>query len=603
MNTEISVHKQSVRDLLRGGKEYLFVIPEYQRPYNWSEDEIETLFDDLWNFSINKENENKTYFLGSIVSYRKEEQKEQEIIDGQQRITSLFLLLRAIYTKLTASEEKTKEENNFIKEIEPTIWITDKYTGEVNYEEILLRSEVINDDGNAILKNILKTGKVDENANDNYSKNYLKLLDLYEKHSKEEPMKIYNFIFTVLNQAIILPISAGDEDTALTIFSTLNDTGLPLSDSDIFKARIYSYISKNNKSKLSDFIDKWKELENGTASVEQNIQSLFYSYMFFLRAKDNDEATTTPGLRKYYLDKNSINQRLYKEDILDDLEDILNFWRVAINREQIDEMGWTNNYEILKILECLKAYPNEFWKYPVIIFYLKYKNSENFEEVFLKFLRRFCAFITITYLRTPTVNAVKGDILKINTKIINSNSPEFNKLEFDSEEFKNILKTPHIKIVRMLLLIIAYADEEQKKLMPNKWEIEHIFPQKWHDNYITGFSDEVIKEKIEHLGNKIPFEKKLNIEASNGYFGEKKKKYKESKISITKEMAKSSFQDWGLNNIEARDNEVAEILKSQFKDWIEKYDSIIDVGLGKNNIDEETRKMIETLKSKGYSIN
>ena len=155
----------------------------------------------------------------------------------------------------------------------------------------------------------------------------------------------------------------------------------------------------------------------------------------------------------------------------------------------------------------------------------------------------------------------------------------------------------------MLLLIIAYADEEQKKLMPNKWEIEHIFPQKWHDNYITGFSDEVIKEKIEHLGNKIPFEKKLNIEASNGYFGEKKKKYKESKISITKEMAKSSFQDWGLNNIEARDNEVAEILKSQFKDWIEKYDSIIDVGLGKNNIDEETRKMIETLKSKGYSIN
>ena len=143
MATEISVNKQSVKDLLSSGKEKNFVIPEYQRPYAWTDEQIETLFDDLWNFTSNKGNDSQTtYFLGSIVSY--DNQKgEQEIIDGQQRITSLFLLLRAIYTKLVSIPERTKEANNFIQQIEPAIWKTDNLTGEVNYSEILLKSNVI----------------------------------------------------------------------------------------------------------------------------------------------------------------------------------------------------------------------------------------------------------------------------------------------------------------------------------------------------------------------------------------------------------------------------------------------------------------------------
>ena len=80
--------------------------------------------------------------MGHHLSY--DNQKgEQEIIDGQQRITSLFLLLRAIYTKLVSIPERTKEANNFIQQIEPAIWKTDNLTGEVNYSEILLKSNVI----------------------------------------------------------------------------------------------------------------------------------------------------------------------------------------------------------------------------------------------------------------------------------------------------------------------------------------------------------------------------------------------------------------------------------------------------------------------------
>lgn len=116
MPTTIEVNKQSVEALLGSGKSKPFVIPEYQRPYAWTDEQVETLFEDLWDFTATSGGTEResSYFLGSVVSYENED-GEQEIIDGQQRITSLFLLLRAIYTKLVATpaSERTAEANNF----------------------------------------------------------------------------------------------------------------------------------------------------------------------------------------------------------------------------------------------------------------------------------------------------------------------------------------------------------------------------------------------------------------------------------------------------------------------------------------------------------
>jgi uncharacterized protein with ParB-like and HNH nuclease domain len=141
MPTTIEVNKQSVETLLGSGKKKHFVITEYQRPYAWTDEQVETLFEDLWEFTTTSggTEQDGTYFLGSVVAYENEN-GEQEIIDGQQRITSLFLLLRAIYTKLvkTPENERTAQAINFIGKIEPAIWRTDKLTGTVDYEDILL---------------------------------------------------------------------------------------------------------------------------------------------------------------------------------------------------------------------------------------------------------------------------------------------------------------------------------------------------------------------------------------------------------------------------------------------------------------------------------
>lgn len=106
--TSLRVSSCTVFDFIKTGERNKFVIPDYQRPYSWEEEQVETLFNDIWNFTIeNIGRKDSSYFLGSIVSFVNTD-GENEIIDGQQRITTLFLLLRAIYKKLETSETNTE---------------------------------------------------------------------------------------------------------------------------------------------------------------------------------------------------------------------------------------------------------------------------------------------------------------------------------------------------------------------------------------------------------------------------------------------------------------------------------------------------------------
>lgn len=567
MPTTIEVNKQSVETLLGSGRVKPFVIPEYQRSYAWTDEQIETLFEDLWEFTANSGGTERdgSYFLGSVVAYENED-GEQEIIDGQQRITSLFLLLRAIYTKLidTPVSERTAEANNFIGKIEPAIWRTNKLTGTVDYKNILLISRVVNNEGNEILRTILETGKADENAKDNYSKNYRHFQKMFDKHSTENPLMVYQFIYALLNQAILLPITADTQDTALTIFSTLNDRGLPLSDADIFKAKIYNQLDADNK-KL--FIDCWKALDEQATEANESIQQLFYYNMFYLRALEQDTKTTTPGLRKYYAANKF--ERLYRSELIDNLFVILNLWKVINKDEFIEDEAWSSNIQIKQALDILTSYPNEFWKYPVVIYYVSYRKEADFEMKFALFLNKLLAELMTKYILVPTINAVKQDILKLNSAIITSSTPKFDFKELDISQFEARIQNPNRNVVRMLLKTLAY--EQQDTLLPSKWEIEHIFPQKWQTNYFSDVPDRIIKEKIEHIGNKLPFEKKLNIIAGNGYFSKKKKEYIASKIKITYAIGSSDIQEWDMDSIIKRDIRVSDSIIAIIKKWNDKY--------------------------------
>lgn len=599
----INVNKQTVLQLLTSGQEVPFVIPEYQRPYSWGEDEICTLFDDLWNFSIErgKEDGAKSYFLGCVVSYH--ENSERQIIDGQQRITSLFLLLRAIFARLESEDAKTDEAIHFMGEIKPALWKRNEKTGKEDRTKMLLTSEVVTDSGNEILRGILETGKTKENASDNYSKNYNKFMELYLDKSQSNPLQIFDFILAVLNYTILLPIDADDQETALTIFNTLNNRGLPLSDADIFKSYIYKYLSEADKK---TFIQKWKELEADSAEVAESVQSLFYYHMFYLRAQEKDVKTTTPGVRKFYLEKGKNRLTI---DVIDELAKNLHLWEVINGRKEIDE-PWSKNMEIRKILDILSSYTNEFWKYPVSIFYMQYKDKENFEELFIKFLRKFCVLLLTRFLEQPTVSAVKGDILKLNSQIIETEHPIFNagfdvkkavdeyEAQVEERRTDGLIIAPQRRVERMLLKLLAYMSEDQKDLLPAVWEIEHIFPQTWDSKYFDLDEDDT-NEKLEHLGNKLPLEKKLNISASNNYFITKKDKYKQSKIALCTKLGNSSLTSWTPDNIVENDAKIATQVKQHFDKWINDYELSSEVDPNHVSPTPEELAIIEDFRKRG----
>ena len=404
---------------------------------------------------------------------------------------------------------------------------------------------------------------------------------------------IYQFIYALLNQAILLPITTDTQDTALTIFSTLNDRGLPLSDADIFKAKIYNQLDSDKKK---EFIDRWKELDEQAVAANESIQQLFYYNMFYLRALERDYKTTAPGVRKYYAANKF--ERLYCSDLIDTLFTILNLWKVVNRREEVENEPWSWNIKIKQSLDILSSYPNEYWKYPVVIYYICYRNETNFETRFELFLNKLLMELLTKYLLIPTINAVRQDILKLNVAIVSSDMPEFNFKEIDTRTIEENIQNPNRNVVRMLLKIIAY--EQQEELLPERWEIEHIFPQKWQTNYFDEVPDNIIKEQIEHIGNKLPIEKKLNITAGNGYFEKKKKEYLKSKIIVSKTMGETEAAEWNMESIMKRDVRIADIIMKKLLKWNANYMQFYSDELIEDKPTEEDLARIAEFRKKGW---
>ena len=316
--------------------------------------------------------------------------------------------------------------------------------------------------------------------------------------------------------------------------------------------------------------------------------------MFYLRAVDGDTSSTTPGVRKYYLEKGK--DRLDK-GVLNGLEQILMLWKVINCNHDIPEEHWDNNPKIRKALDTLTSYPNEYWKYPVVIYYLSHRINSDFEEAFLLFLNKLIGVLMTRFIVTPTINAVKVDIMKLNAKIVQNMHPEFDFKPMDMSSLKEHIIQPHRNIIRMLLKCYAYA--HQDALLPDNWQIEHILPQKWQVTFFTEQSEDYINEMIEHIGNKTPFERKLNIQASNGYFASKKQHYSKSEIEVTKSLIININCDWSLNHIENRDEIIVNDIKELLSQFDEAYNKSVHKDADKEPSAEELA-LIEKFKNNGW---
>ncbi len=346
----------------------------------------------------------------------------------------------------------------------------------------------------------------------------------------------------------MFPIECDNIDTGLTIFSTLNDRGLPLSDSDIFKAQIYK--TKITNEDKNNFTIKWKELSEIAEDSDISLDEIFRFYTHIIRARNGDKSKEI-GLRKFY-SQNNYNL-LRSDTIVDDLIDLANFWYIINTRRTHYNDRKILNFDSQKYLHCLQTYPNDFWKYIVSVYYYFRKEQNNFVTEFSNFLKKLTAFLFAKFIQKPTSNAIKDDIFQGCVDIFRGENLNFHF--YLDDDFKNLIRNSNSsKISKSLLLLYAYLNENQNTLIPAKFEIEHILPRIWQNANYNGWNEEDAREYIEKYGNKVVIEKKLNIQAGNEYFGRKKEKYRNSNIAEVKELSNYNRNDWSKDDIEEREN-------------------------------------------------
>ena len=560
---ELHVSKKSISKLLSEMQNRKFIIPDFQRPYKWNVEKCETLWNDIENFTVTDAKQGSDYFLGTIVSYINDD-KNQEIIDGQQRITSFFLLLRAFFRKL---EDMIDDEDvvGLKNQLAPCIWDINPISQKVSDKtKIHIESLVATEEDNETFHKILESGQSSVKAIDNYSVNYRFFKKQCDEYAETNPMQWKELCITILQKCIILPIECDTPETALTIFSTLNDRGLPLADSDIFKAQIYKNLETEAKRK--EFTTTWKELTQICKQARTSIDDNFRYYTHVLRAKSGIK-TKEIGLRNFYgEDKYS---RLKDESLIADIMALANFWRyINVNVEPEEEVNYVISDEARKYLHCLSCYPNEFWKYPTSVFFLKNQDSETFDADFCKMLQELIAFLFAKFIDAPSVNAIKDDIYSSCISVQNKNELQYRIALNEELLMQKIEEHASSRISRALLLLDAYLNPNQAELIPETFDIEHIFPKKWQENNYFGWDRENADLYLDRFGNKVAFEKKLNISAGNGYFGVKKSKYSLSRIASVIDLSNYHKNDWVKEDIEARENNFKNNLLGFFKEQL-----------------------------------
>jgi uncharacterized protein with ParB-like and HNH nuclease domain len=557
---ELNVSKKTIGKLLSEMQNKKFIIPDFQRPYKWEKEKCETLWNDIINFFEN-DPADTDYFLGTIVTAENKE-NNPEVIDGQQRLTSFFLLLRAFYKKL---EAMSVDENvlGLKMQVGPCLWDVDAVSKRVNdFTKIHIFSDVATDDDNETFHKILQNGVTEAAKEDNYSINYAFFKNACDNYARDKPTKWYDLCVAILDRCIILPIACNTQETALTIFSTLNDRGLPLADSDIFKAQLYKFHESQTDRKA--FTETWKELTEVCRKGNITIDDVFRFYSHVLRAKAKDK-TKEIGLRKYYAGTGNYS-RLKQSGVMDDIMSLANFWYyVNTNNEPDSEDGYTISIETRKFLHILSHYANEFWRYATSVFFLKNKTNQTFDNDLREFLNKLLAFLFAKFIEAPTVNAIKDDIYNVCISI--QDGLAFDRsFNLDENKFRErIDEQASSRLMRPLLLLDAYLDKNQNDLIPATFDIEHIFPKKWQEANYNGWEEKDAQVYLDRFGNKIVFEKKLNIQAGNGYFGKKKEKYKTSKITVVLELSNYPSNDWTKDDIEKREGEFKDRLMTYFK--------------------------------------
>lgn len=603
---KIETHKYSIEEAFR---ECFYIVPDYQREYVWTDKEVQQLLEDI-NEQIDVAT-NREYFIGTILVSPIEQKNHYEVIDGQQRLTTLFLLLCAL-KELFHGELQCETISGLIstsytsKEGETctSLKLEPRYE---NAAEVMTRIVKLNTDPQNTRTGIQAVGITTFGSLENLVNAYGTLYR-YLKDNYDDPAKLKKYWGYLANYVVFIQIST-DVSSALKIFETINERGVGLNPMDLLKNLLFTHVNADEFTRLKD---EWKRI---TKPLEEKKEKPLRFLRYYLMANykiENDRRDAVVREDEIYdwLTKkdnaktcNYVDQPfVFVRKIFRNAEHYLAF-----------AAGVGNDGQSNIAMDNLKRLTGGAFSLHYVLLLAVSNFPKPLFDHFVGQLESFLFYYIFT--KTPTrdlernfslwadeLRAISaGDDLRTQKDQLNifindrflKNMLEKNVELSDALKRYSLFSMQRYRTQYLLAKLTQFVDMAYKGLKVagslNEYqglEIEHILPNNPKDDLRADYRQKNPKadydEYKNRLGNLTLLEKPINIVASNDFFNNKKAAYKKCKYYLTSSIAEltevgknssisrinsklASFSTWTAIDIDKRQGLLIDLSKEIWK--------------------------------------
>ncbi|MFD0863054.1 DUF262 domain-containing protein [Sungkyunkwania multivorans] len=571
----INANKEKLQSFYQGNLQY--EIPFFQRAYVWSEENWTIFWEHLLSeLEAYEKGDNSEHFIGTIITKQKESRNLSEnvveLIDGQQRLTTISIFLKAL------ADTVSGELPNLKNSLENLLWFEDSY-GKRHYRMRHSRIDA---------PNFLKAMETPETITDEDSSSILQAYSYFLKRLKDiNDQKREKLKQVLLHKIPVISMLLDKNDDEQEIFDTINSLGVRLTIGELLKNYMFkesSLIELYDSKWLAIFendeeqVDYWSTERSSGRVKRDNMELLLYCFLI-IETKKEIRLDRLFKEYKLYLKDKTVEE---KKDFLLRLSNLANIYSKMPQEKELVEIKFSDSekrfFHLLENLEITTIFP--------LVLYL-YKNITDQQDLLKAFallesylaLRQICKFTTKNYnnLFIQIIRALEKPIDKEGPTSVDISSTHLREILASFTEFGNRFPTEleikeafkgsvlSNKQAGELLFIIALKDldseySDSKTLSSKSFSVEHMMPKKWEENWGEPDFDELAKykrkQKLLTLGNLTLITKNLNSKLRNQAWEDKKKTLKEySSLKMT--TAFLDKEQWNEDTIEERANLLA----------------------------------------------
>jgi len=538
-----------------------YVIPSYQRPYAWTPIQAGELFSDLHDFYC-KEDKDDTYFLGSIVLIKDEGKPHAEVIDGQQRLTTLTILLAALTHRASgqirdAFHRYLCEPGNVLEGLaqKPRLTLRERdraffkrYVQDVAFDELLA----------------LDPAQLENESQRNIQANARLFLQRLESAFGADVQTATQFGGFLVQRCFLVAVSTPSQQSAFRVFSVLNSRGLDLLPTDIIKSDV---IGKVKPALRDEYNDTWEELEvetgrDGFAEVFGHIRMIY--------AKDKARRALLEEFRERVIAKVPSAEDLVTQVI----EPYVQAYLVAKHAQYVST---SNAAEINALLRWLNRIDNSDWLPSAMKFLAEHESDAGYVHWFLKRLETLAAYMHVCGYDVNSRIERYARVLSALEKPHSLAQP-VTAVELSSHEKANFLKQlqgdVYLLTARrrnyLILRLDSFLADGAATYDPSVLTIEHVLPQtvtkgsEWAALW-PNFADQL--RWLHRLANLVPLNQRRNSQAQNHDFERKKKAYFGGKQGVSSYVLTTQVlntQSWTPAVVEQRQRDLIDVLSTSW---------------------------------------